>query len=75
MFIFLSLTNKYVYKNEKIQFINGKAKCFLKHIQVNVHKKTGVPHKQHCYFKGNNLVYIKGNIFLFHTPTIADYEK
>ena len=55
--------------------MDGTAKCFLTHILVNVHKKTRVPHKPHCYFKGNNLAYIKGNIFLFHTPTIADYEK
>ena len=58
-----------------MQHINGTAKCFCKHIQVNVHKKTRVPHKPHRYLKGNNLVYIKGNNFLFHTPTIADYEK
>ena len=37
--------------------------------------KTRVPHKPHCHFKGNNLIYIKGYNILFHTPTIADYEK
>ena len=58
-----------------ILHINGTAKCFRKHIQVNVYKKTRVPHKPHCHFKGNNLIYIKGYNISFHTPTIVDYEK
>ena len=30
--------------------------------------KTRVLHKPQCHFKGNNLVYIKGNILFFKHP-------